>query len=82
MEHYLGRLAATAGRPADALRHYAAALAAQERMGAAAWSVRTRAHLAEALAAAGDAAGAEREAAAARAEAEALGLPVPSPAGR
>ena len=50
-------------------------------MGAAAWSVRTRAHLAEALAAAGDAAGAEREAAAARAEAEALGLPVPSQQG-
>ena len=82
VEHYLGRLAATAGRSADALRHYAAALAAQERMGAAAWSVRTRAHLAQALAAAGDAAGAEREAAAARAAAEALGLPVPSPAAR
>ena len=85
MEHYLGRLAATAGRPADAVRHYPAALAAQERMGAAAWSVRTRAYLADALAAAGDAAGAEREAAAARAAAAELGLPTPAgprPAGR
>ena len=82
MHHYLGRLAATMGRHADACRHYAAAIDAQERSGSRAWSVQTRARLADALADAGDAVGAARERAAAQAEADALGLPLPSPAAR
>ena len=49
VEHALGRLAATAGRPADAVRHFRAAIAAQERAGARAWTVHTRACLAAAL---------------------------------
>ena len=75
MHHYLGRLAATARRPFTAIRHFTAALEAQERSGSRAWSVRTRARLADALAEAGEQAAAEREAGIARAEAAALGLP-------
>jgi hypothetical protein len=82
MHHYLGRLAVTAGRHADACGHYRAALEAQEAMGARAWSVQTRAWLAEALALAGDRAASECELAGARAESEALGLPLPTRARR
>jgi DNA-binding SARP family transcriptional activator len=84
MHHYLGRLAMAIGEPATACRHLAAAIAAQERYGARAWTLQTRGRLAEALAAAGDAERAERELAHARADAEALGLPgaVPLPAAR
>ena len=75
VEHTLGRLAATAGRPLAAIRHFRAAIEAQARVDARAWTVHTRACLAAALDAAGDADGAAREAAAARAAAAALGLP-------
>ena len=75
VEHTLGRLAATAGRPSSAIRHFRAAIAAQARIDARAWTVHTRTCLAAALDAAGDADGAAREAAAARAAAAALGLP-------
>ena len=75
VEHTLGRLAATAGRPSGAIRHFRAAIAAQARIDARAWTVHTRTCLAAALDAAGDADGAAREAAAARAAAAALGLP-------
>ena len=60
VEHTLGRLAATAGRPADAVRHFRAALAAQERMDARAWTVHTRACLAAALAPPGSRGGGAR----------------------
>jgi hypothetical protein len=49
VDHWLGRLAATAGRPADARRHLDAALVAHERMGARPLLARTRLHLAELL---------------------------------
>jgi hypothetical protein len=82
MHHCLGRLAATMRRAEDACRHYRVAIAAQERSGSRAWTVHTRASLADALADAGDADGAVRERAAAQADAETLGLPVPGPAAR
>jgi hypothetical protein len=52
--HWLGVLAATAGRPDDAERHFADALEMHERMGARAWLSRTRLEYGRMLAARSD----------------------------
>ena len=75
VEHTLGRLAATAGRPSPRSATSARRSRRRRAIDARAWTVHTRACLAAALDAAGDADGAAREAAAARAAAAALGLP-------
>ena len=48
--HYLGLLAASRGRPHDAVRHLESAISANDRVGAAPWSVRSRMTLADLLA--------------------------------
>lgn len=45
--HYLGRLAALAGRPEEAERHLEQAIAAHEAVGAVLWAERSRAELAQ-----------------------------------
>lgn len=76
-DSFLGRLASTAGLPDEAEQHFEAALAACERMGARAMSVRTRWWYAEMLRARGRPGDTERAAAleaVARVEAEELDL--------
>jgi tetratricopeptide (TPR) repeat protein len=50
LDLFVGRLAATAGRPADAVRHLQAALAANTRMGARPWTAWAEYELARAYA--------------------------------
>jgi hypothetical protein len=49
VDHWLGRLAVTAGSQAEARRHLEAAMVAHARMGARPLLARTRLHLAELL---------------------------------
>ena len=79
-DYTLGRLAATAGRATEAVAHLEAALAADAGIRARPLLVRTRARLAELLAAGGETARARELAAEAVAEAAALGIPRAVPA--
>jgi len=75
VDYALGRFATTAGRPADAIAHFEAALVADEAVGARPWRVHTQVAFAQLLSAVGDHARARELAAAAVAEAEELGIP-------
>ena len=77
VDRYLGLLAATLGRPDDAIRHLEDAVHINERMGARPWTAHSRADLAEVLRrrdAPGDAARAGDLEAQALATAEAIGM--------
>jgi hypothetical protein len=49
VSHYLGLLAAAAGRASDAVRHFEAAIATNDQIRAAPWAVRSRMALADLL---------------------------------
>jgi hypothetical protein len=77
VDHYLGRLAATARRWADAERHFDDAVSRHQQMGARPFLARTRLHLAEMLLQRGDPADRQRARpllAASLGEAEVLGM--------
>lgn len=70
----LGVLALRLGRPDDAVSHLSHTVAELDRIAALPWVARTKAHLAEALRAVGDIAGADRELAQALETARTLGM--------
>ena len=80
MEYPLARVAALAGRPEVAARHFDAALAAEQAAGARPNLILVRAHYAQLLAEQGDHERARELAAAAVADAAALGNPGAVPA--
>ena len=75
VDYALALFATTAGRPADAVAHFEAALAADEALGARPWLVHTQVAFAELLAQLGQTERAREVAAAAIAGAEALDIP-------
>jgi hypothetical protein len=75
VDYALARFATTAGRPADAVPHFEAALASDEAAGARPWLVRTQTHYAELLSAEGETERASELATAAVAGADDLGIP-------